>query len=243
MHVVDLDGDVPLHPGRGERAVDLVAGAPVGVEVDERLTGQLGQFDRVPCGERASQRARQHQRFAGQSGHSQVVRHLRRPRDEREVEPARPHLLDQLRVAGLPHPDLHAGVELVEPRQHRGQVHHVQALQAADGQRAAQQSLHRGDGVPGRLDAAQRPARLGQQGAAGLGQLDLTGGAQEQRRAEFHLQRPDRRRQARLGDVHPARGPREVAFVGDREEVLQLSEFHDSSPAVLNEITSLRWTA
>ncbi|MBM7861380.1 hypothetical protein JOD27_005204 [Lentzea nigeriaca] len=43
--------------------------------------------------------------------------------------------------------------------------------------------------------------------------------------------------------MHPARGPREMAFVGEREEVLQLSEFHDSSPASFNGITSLRWTA
>ena len=45
MHVVDLDGDVPLDACRMQRAVDLVAGAPVGVEVDERLTGQLGQLN------------------------------------------------------------------------------------------------------------------------------------------------------------------------------------------------------
>ncbi|SFR18443.1 hypothetical protein SAMN04488564_104817 [Lentzea waywayandensis] len=234
---------MPLDPGRGQRAVDLVARAPVGVEVDERLTCQLLQPYRLPGGERAFRRAREHERLTGQSGHSQVVGDLRLTRDEREVETAGANVLDQFGVTGLAHPDLHAGVQLVEPRQHRGQVHHVQALEAADGQRAAQQPLDGGDGVPGRLDTAQRPPGLGQQGASGLGQLDLAGGAQEQRRAELHLQRPDRRRQRGLGDVHPARGPGEVAVLGDRDEVLKLSEFHNSSPAVLNEITSLRWTA
>ncbi|GAA3637112.1 hypothetical protein GCM10022267_24530 [Lentzea roselyniae] len=243
MHVVDLDGDVPLHACRGERAIDLVPRAPVGVEVDERLTVQFGQLDGIPGGERTFRRTREHERFTGQSGHPQVVGHLRLTRDEREVEPSRADLLDQLGVAGLAHPELHAGVDLVEPRQHRGQVHHVQALQAADGQRAAQQPLHRGDRVLGRLDAAERTPGLRQQGPSGLGQLDLAGGAQEQRRAELDLQRADRRREARLRDVHPAGGPGEVALVGDREEVLQLSEFHDSSPTVLNGITSLRWTA
>ncbi|SDL67204.1 hypothetical protein SAMN04488074_112229 [Lentzea albidocapillata subsp. violacea] len=234
---------MPLDPGGGQRAVDLVARAPVGVEVDERLTGQLSELDGIPGGERTFRRAGEHERFTGQSGHPQVVRHPVLPGHEREVEPARAHLLDQLGVAGLAHPDLHAGVQLVEPRQHRGQVHHVQALQAADRQRAAQQPLDGGDRVPGGGDAAQRPARLGQQRPSGLGQLDLAGGAQEQRRAQLDLQRADRRRETRLGDVQPVRGAREVALLGDREEVFELSEFHDSSPAVLNEISSLRWTA
>ncbi|MCP2203550.1 hypothetical protein LX90_007275 [Lentzea flava] len=234
---------MPLDPRRRERAVDLVARAPVGVEVDERLTGQFGQFDGLACGERTSRCAREDQRFSGQSGHPQVVGDLRLTGDEREVQPSRADLLDEFGVAGLAHPDLDAGVDLVEPRQHRRQVHHVQALQAPDGQRAAQQPLHRGDGVLGRLDAAERAPGLWQQCPSGLGQLDLAGGAQEQRRAELDLQRADRRRQARLRDVHPARCPREVALVGDREEVFELSEFHYSSPAVLNGITSLRWTA
>ncbi|GLY48528.1 hypothetical protein Lesp01_21840 [Lentzea sp. NBRC 102530] len=117
----------------------------------------------------------------------------------------------------------------MEAREDGRQVHDVQALEAADRQRAAQQPLHGGDGVLRRGDAGQRPARLRQQRAAGLGQLDLAGGAQEQRRTEFDLQRPDRRRESRLGDVHPAGGPGEVVFFGDREEVFELPEFHDSS--------------
>ncbi|RDI29801.1 hypothetical protein DFR72_105220 [Lentzea flaviverrucosa] len=234
---------MPLDPGGGQRAVDLVACAPVGVEVDERLAGQLGEFDGVPGGEGTVRCAGQHERLTGQGGHPQVVRHPVLTGDEREVETARAHLLDQFGVAGLAHPDLHTGVQLVEPRQHRGQVHHVQALQAADGQRAAQQPLDGGDRVPGRLDAAQRPARLGQQRPSGLGQLDLAGGAQEQRRAQLDLQCADRRRETRLGDAQPVRGSGEMALLGDREEVFELPEFHDSSPAVLNEISSLRWTA
>ncbi|GLY48529.1 hypothetical protein Lesp01_21850 [Lentzea sp. NBRC 102530] len=110
MHVVDLDGDVPVDPGRGERAVDLVARAPVGVEVHEGLTGQFFQRDRIPARERASRRAREHQGFSGQGGHPQVVRDLRLAGDEREVEPARADLLDEVGVAGLAHPDLHSRV-------------------------------------------------------------------------------------------------------------------------------------
>ncbi|GGN05207.1 hypothetical protein GCM10011609_50520 [Lentzea pudingi] len=243
MHVVDLDGDVPLDPGGGQRAVNLVARAPVGVEVDERLTGQLVEVDGFPCGEGTSRCAREHERLTGQSGHPQVVRDLLLTCDEREVEAAGPDLLDQFGVAGLAHPDLHAGVQLVEPRQHRRQVHDVQALQAADGQRAPQQPLDGGHRVLCRRDGVQRASGLGQQRASGLGQLDLAGRAQEQRRAQLDLQRADRRRQTRLGDVQSARCPGEMGLLGDREEVLQLSEFHDSSPAVLNEISSLRWTA
>lgn len=195
MHVVDLDGDVPFDACRRERAVDLVARAPVGVEVDERLTGEFLQRNGTLARERVLRRAREHQRLTGQSGHPQVVGDPGLPRDEREVEPARADLLDEFGVAGLAHPDLHAGVDLVEPREHRGQVHDVQALQAADRQRAAQQALDGGDRVAGRLDGAEGATCLGQQRTACLGQLDLTGGAQEQLGAELDLQRADRRRE------------------------------------------------
>jgi hypothetical protein len=41
VHVVDLEGDPPLHSGGGHRLVDDVAGDPAGGEVDERLAGQI----------------------------------------------------------------------------------------------------------------------------------------------------------------------------------------------------------
>lgn len=230
MHVVDLDRDVPLDTGPREPAVDLVAGAPVRVEVHEGLTGQLVERDGLPSGERAFRRAREHQRFRGQSGHPHVVGRLRLAGDERDVEVPSADLLDELAAPGLAHADLDAGVLLVEPRQHGGQVHHVQALERADGQRAAQQALHGGDRVARRLDRAERAPRLGQQRAAGLGQLDLAGGAQEERCAQFDLERSDGRRQTRLGDVHPARGTREMALLGDRDEVFELAKFHIHHP-------------
>jgi hypothetical protein len=44
-------------------------------------------------------------------------------------------------------------------------------------------------------------------------------GAPQQRRAELVLQQPDLAAQRRLGDVQPRGRAREVALLGDRDEV------------------------
>jgi hypothetical protein len=131
----------------------------------------------------------------------------------------------------------------VERGQHGGQVDDVQALEAADGQRPAQQPLDGGDGGAGGVDRAERAAGLDQQRPARLGQLDLPGAADEQRRAQLGLQRPDGRGQTRLGDVHAFGRPGEVALLGHRHEVLELTQLHDQSPKLLNAICLFCWTA
>ncbi|CAM5570532.1 hypothetical protein SFUMM280S_03093 [Streptomyces fumanus] len=49
----------------------------------------------------------------------------------------------------------------------------------------------------------------------------------EQRCAQLPLQRPHRRRQAGLGDQQAFRRPGEVLVLGDRDEVLEMAQFHD----------------
>jgi hypothetical protein len=117
-----------------------------------------------------------------------------------------------------------------EPRQDRGKVDHGQALLGADGDGAAQQSLHGGDRVTGGGDAGERTAGLGEKRAAGLGEADVACAADEERRPELPLQGTDRRRQARLGDVQALGRAGEVFFLGDGDEVLKVTQFHDSSP-------------
>ncbi|GAB3904708.1 hypothetical protein GCM10027612_73040 [Microbispora bryophytorum subsp. camponoti] len=109
-----------------------------------------------------------------------------------------------------------------EPGEHGRQVHRVQALQRADGQRSAQQALDGGHGVAGRVARRERPAGLHQQRPALGCEPHLPGVAPEQIGAQLPFERTDGRRQARLRDVQTIGRPSEVALFGDRHEVPEL---------------------
>ena len=70
--------------------------------------------------------------------------------------------------------------------------------------------------------------RLGlrQERLAGGGESDASGETLQQRAAELPLEALDLLRERRLGDEQSFGGARERAFVGDREQVLQLSKVH-----------------
>ena len=87
-------------------------------------------------------------------------------------------------------------------------------------------ALHGRDRVPGGLDRGQRVPRLGQQRPSGIGQPDPVRGPLQEPGAEFALQRPNRDRQRGLNHPQPLRRPGEAALLGDRDEVLQLPQFH-----------------
>lgn len=106
-------------------------------------------------------------------------------------------------------------------------MHPGDALLGAHGEGAADHALHGGHGLVGRPHLRQDPLRLGQQRPARLRQRHPPGGPYEQRGAQFPLQGPDRRRQARLGDHQAFGGPGEVLVLGDRDEVLEVAQFHD----------------
>ncbi len=67
---------------------------------------------------------------------------------------------------------------------------------------------------------------LFEEARAGVSQSDLPARAGEETDAEFLLQAADGERQRRLRDRQPARGPAEVQFLGQRDEVAQRAEFH-----------------
>jgi hypothetical protein len=67
-------------------------------------------------------------------------------------------------------------------------------------------------------------AGLGQERLAGGGQSDARGQALQKRAAELPLEALDLLREGRLGDEQSFGGSRERAFVGDRQQVLQLSK-------------------
>ena len=76
------------------------------------------------------------------------------------------------------------------------------------------------------VHAGNEALGLGLQLAASVGQRHALGMAREQRQAEFDLQRPDLLAQRRLLHPQQGRGSRDVAAVGDRREVAQLTHVH-----------------
>jgi len=76
------------------------------------------------------------------------------------------------------------------------------------------------------VDGAQGGAGRLQQRLAGLGELDAARRALQQRHAELLLEPGDRGAQRLLGDVHAARGAREVQLLGDGDEVAQVAQLH-----------------
>jgi len=84
-----------------------------------------------------------------------------------------------------------------------------------------------GGGLPGtalgRGRGAEDRARLGQQHASGLGERDLPAGALKQRDTEVAFEPGDGARQGRLGYLQALRGPAEVQFLGDGDEIAQLA--------------------
>ena len=71
-----------------------------------------------------------------------------------------------------------------------------------------------------------RGAGLGQERLAGGGQPNTRRQTLQQRAAELVLEALDLLRERRLRDEQLLGGARERAFVGDRQQVLQLSKVH-----------------
>jgi len=75
-------------------------------------------------------------------------------------------------------------------------------------------------------DALQRGARFGQENATSFCEPDGFGIVLEQRQLEFLLKVEDLSAQARLRNVQPCGGARDVFFFRDSHEVSQVPEFH-----------------
>ena len=76
------------------------------------------------------------------------------------------------------------------------------------------------------LDATEDVFRLAQERAAGICQRDVMTAPIEQRDANLHLELANLLAERGLRRVQPGRGPREVQFFGDGQEVPQMPQFH-----------------
>jgi hypothetical protein len=233
VDIIDLHRHLPGHARCGERGVRRLPGAPVRVQVDKDLGPDVVQRHRaVVPGQRMVRAAQQHHRLLGDGlqPHPVVgaaVHH------KGQVERAPPDLLKEPGRAGLLHVHLQARVPHAELGKECRRVDDPHALLGADRQPAREQPAHRRHGLPGGSRGGEGAARLDQQRVPGLGEADPPGGADEQIGAEFPLQGPYGGRQSGLGNAQPLGGAGEVLLLADRDEVLKMSELHDSASHVL----------
>ena len=90
---------------------------------------------------------------------------------------------------------------------------------------AARRPAGRADRV---LDLLQDCLRLGKQGVPRLGQFDPARLAAEQLDLQLGFERLDLLAQRRLLNAQPLGGAGDVAFLGDRDEVAEMAQFHMS---------------
>jgi hypothetical protein len=149
--------------------------------------------------------------------------------DQRSVELARGQGRQQGVGLALDQPQLDPRVLAVERAEQAEEPPVRQGLDEAERQAPGEQAAerrHRLAGVPG---AGQHRPGMRQERLAGRGQPRCAPTADEQLLAELGFQAGDLLADGRLGDRDPPRRPREVALLGDREEVAQLPEFHKHS--------------
>ena len=174
-----------------------------------------------------------------QGMHGQPLRIDETGTDEGDVEPLVAHRRQQVARAAL--------------FQHEGDVGSL-AAELADG--ACDQRMERRRGREAHGDAAGLAARgaaglhggafdrgqdrlgIGQEGTAGIGQADAARMAQQQRRADLALQRPDLLAERRLLHVQLLGRARDMAFVRDGDEVAEVSQFHLAYPISIKDILS-----
>ncbi len=122
--------------------------------------------------------------------------------------------------------DLHLRVPAVEALEQGGDVEDTEALLRADPQRAGQRVRRPHDRVASGGRLREHGTGVRQQRETGLGGLDAPRRPREQARAELLLEAADRGGEPRLRDADELGGPRELALVRERDEVLHLSKIH-----------------
>lgn len=117
-------------------------------------------------------------------------------------------------------------VEFTEERRKVDEPHRGHRSQPQGAAHSSADLGHRVCGFPGGVESGMG-AR--EQGSTGIGEQHAFGGAFQQRRAKFSLEVLDRGGDRGLDDVQPCGGTGEVRFLGDRDEVLELAQFHPPS--------------
>src|SRR5436309_6500059 len=80
------------------------------------------------------------------------------------------------------------------------------------------------------VDLREHGAGIIKESAAGIGQFDAARFAAEQLRIDFAFDCPDLSTERRRLQAEPLRGPRDVPFLSDRDEIAKLPQFHRTLP-------------
>ena len=182
-------------------------------------------------------RARAGERMAGREHDDELLAHERAQRQagaldalgdrqEREVDLVVAQHRGELLAGLLAHGELDRRIALVEPREQQRQVDGAHRVQRADRQPAGLDAGERLQlGLRG-VELAERAPRASDEHLAGLRHRDLARRALDERHPELGLEAADLLRERGLRDVLPRRRAREVALVGERDEVAQLAQIH-----------------
>ena len=221
LHVLRLADGAPGEPSGGAGDIDLGVQPGVGPVVDEVALAQrrVAKLDAGTLGQRVAMRDGEDQVVvanvdAGQPGRvSGAV-------DEGDIQLGVGGGAGEYRRGVVAEPDGDAGMGAAEGGQQGRQIYHCEGLDRSDMQLAAQDAADTGHRIPALVCRDERAAGRRQQRAAGLSKHHVSAVAHEQRDAHLAFECVDRRAEAGLDDVHPGRGPGEVQFLGDRDEVV-----------------------
>ena len=200
---------------------------------DEVLAGEVRERHRVLAGQGVPGWHRDHDWLVDKRPRAQPTPADRGQPGEAEVQVAAEQPRHDLRVVQFVEREAHLRVAGTERAEHVRE----QVVQDRDNEPDLQHPDVAPAGEPGpRLRAVglgEHLARVAQERLPGRGQRHVPLGAHEQVGAEFLLQRGDLLGQGRLHDEQPVGGPSEVQFLGERDEVLQVTQFQ-SRPALVH---------
>ena len=147
-------------------------------------------------------------------------------RQERQVERVVAQHLGQLLARLLADRQLDPGVALVEHRQRQRDVDRPHGVHRADVDAPALHPLEGRELGRRRFDFHEDSPRACDQQPAGVGDRHLAGGPFDERHPELLLEPLDLLRERRLCDVFSRRRAREMALVGERDQVPELPKIH-----------------
>ncbi|MNN42455.1 hypothetical protein D3C81_1566360 [compost metagenome] len=199
----------------------------VGVQLDQRFAGDVGETDAVALQQRMLGRQPEAVRRVGQHLGLQGVAVLQVGQDQHaDVDFAGHQQVLYIRTLILHHARLHVGVGALEAGDQVGQVIAGDQAGHADGQAAGNLVGALLQAALGVLHGGQDQMRLAQELVALVGQGHALGVAVEQAHADFLFQLLDGQGQGRLRDEHRLRGGGDRAGLGHGDEVTDLAEGH-----------------
>ena len=229
----DLKADARDETGLTGRTLGDCPESGALLEKDERLLAELPYGDGLKRSQAVRGGQRRQHRLADERENLKSGGLLNVERGDREVDLAVCGHGEHVAGGVLAQRYVDTGMGGVKRGQQPGEVQPGQRLHRADNQPPAGEALERGDLRPGGIDLREGAASPGEEHLPRLGQVYPAARAFEKLDAEFLLKQPDLMRKGRLGHWDGRRRPGEVAVVGDRDGVAQLSKFHTDSRSKL----------